>query len=239
MNIRKILQNIIAPSPLSTGSNPGRTLMWNGQHGDYQSNQALVDLVLRAASEAKEIQLPVLDERCQNKMHQIWPGEHYRILAALIRLQQPKNIVEFGTCAGISALAMLQEMSPDAVLSTFDLFKFDAFPDNALKESDFEDGRLVQHLDNLANREEFEKHRSLIEKADFLFLDGPKDGKTEPKLVENLSTVKFQKTPIVVFDDIHNFKMLGLWQQLPYPKFDMTSLGHWTGTGIVEWVQES
>lgn len=35
-----------------------------------------------------------------------------------------------------------------------------------------------------------------------------------------------------MFDDTKMIEMLELWRQLPLPKFDVTSLAHWSGTGL-------
>jgi hypothetical protein len=37
----------------------------------------------------------------------------------------------------------------------------------------------------------------------------------------------------VVVDDIRLLEMVQLWRDLPYDKIDATSLGHWSGTGLL------
>ena len=39
-----------------------------------------------------------------------------------------------------------------------------------------------------------------------------------------------------LFDDIKELNMLGTWRAITRPKLDITSFGHWTGTGLVHWV---
>jgi hypothetical protein len=39
----------------------------------------------------------------------------------------------------------------------------------------------------------------------------------------------------LVFDDIRIWNMLRIWREIVRPKLDLTSFGHWTGTGIVDW----
>jgi predicted O-methyltransferase YrrM len=41
------------------------------------------------------------------------PGEHYRLLAALVKLLQPERVLEIGTFHGLSALA-LKKFLPSA-----------------------------------------------------------------------------------------------------------------------------
>ena len=38
-----------------------------------------------------------------------------------------------------------------------------------------------------------------------------------------------------LFDDIKMHTMLKFWRDLPLPKLDITSFGHWSGTGLAEW----
>lgn len=239
MTTRSFLQNIVSPSPLASDRVIRRTLMWPGQHGDHESNDMLVKCVIDAAEIARNLKLEKLNSRSEKLTHSKWPGEHYRILAAFMQLLKPERVVEFGTFQGRSSLSMMETLPEQSEIHTFDLINYEEIPNTLLRAEDFENNRLNQHLDNLAEEAALEKHRSLLESTDFLFIDGPKDGTTEPCLVKNLNKIKFKKPPIVVFDDIHNYKMLKLWDELPYPKFDMTSFGHWTGTGLVLWNNSS
>ena len=60
-------------------------------------------------------------------------------------------------------------------------------------------------------------HRSLIEETDLMFVDGPKDGIFERKLLQQLETVAFHKLLLVVFDDIRFWNMLAVWQEIALP----------------------
>ena len=70
--------------------------------------------------------------------------------------------------------------------------------------------------------------------ADLIFLDGPKDGYFEARFLANLLSMKLQPHALLVLDDIRLWNMLRIWRDLPPPKLDMTSFGHWSGTGFVE-----
>jgi len=39
----------------------------------------------------------------------------------------------------------------------------------------------------------------------------------------------------VLFDDIRLWNMLDIWRSIDFPKLDLTSFGHWSGTGVVQW----
>ena len=39
---------------------------------------------------------------------------------------------------------------------------------------------------------------------------------------------------LILLDDIRLWKMLKIWREISMPKLDLTSFGHWSGTGIVQ-----
>jgi len=145
--------------------------------------------------------------------------------------------MEIGTAEGLSALAMKKYMPEGGKVVTFDIVPWDQINDTMLVKEDFADRRLEQRLGDLGDAQVFEKHRELLETVEFFFIDGPKDNDFEWKLLGYLKTVKFRKAPIVLFDDTRLWSMLKFWRELPYPKLDLTSFGHSSGTGLVQWEQ--
>ena len=107
--------------------------------------------------------------------------------------------------------------------------------DTFLRPEDFEDDRLQQQIGDLSDAAVFDLHRSLIQETELLFVDGPKDGGFERKLLRQLETVDFHKPLLLVMDDIRFWNMLAIWHEIARPKLDLTSFGHWSGTGLVEW----
>jgi predicted O-methyltransferase YrrM len=205
---------------------------WGGP-SDY-----LIDLALRAAQEAWHTELPDLSGRVAadgNDFTRIWPGEHYRLLAALVKLLQPQSVIEVGTFRGLSALALKRFLPADGKINTFDVVPWDSIRETCLHPEDFEDDRLRQQIGDLSDAAVFELHRSLIQQTELLFVDGPKDGVFERKLLQQLETVDFHKPLLLVMDDIRFWNMLATWQDIARPKLDLTSFGHWSGTGLVEW----
>jgi predicted O-methyltransferase YrrM len=198
----------------------------------------LIDLGLRAANEARTTHLPELSERVRppcTDFTPIWPGEHYRLLAALVKLLQPMVVVEIGTLHGLSALALKTFLPKRGQVTTFDIVPWTAFPETCFRQEDFDDNRLQQQIGDLAKPSVFDVHRNLMEQADLLFIDGPKDGVFERELLRNLETTKRSKSLLVIFDDIRVWNMLAIWHEIGRPKLDVTSFGHWSGTGFVEW----
>lgn len=75
----------------------------------------------------------------------------------------------------------------------------------------------------------------MFQAADFIFIDGPKDGVTELRFIEALASLPLPRNPVVMFDDVRVLNMIEVWRRLNRPKLDITSFGHWSGTGLVDW----
>ncbi len=196
---------------------------------------ALIATALSAAGDAAKIDLADVSNRMSEgeKWPNIWPGEHYKLLAALVARLQPKTVVEVGTFLGLSALAMEKTLPPGGRIVTFDLLPWDSFATTCLRPGDFSDGRIEQILGDLADPAVFGAHEALLEKADLIFLDGPKNLAFERAFLRRLGTVKFAGPVLLVIDDIRLWAMLDIWREIPFPKLDVTSFGHFTGTGLV------
>ena len=106
----------------------------------------LIDVSLQAAARASKISHADIAAKMIEYPHwpEIWPGEHYKLLSALIQVLQPKVVVEIGTATGYSALSMKKFLSPDAKLYSFDIVPWKEFPNCILKDEDFADGRINQ-----------------------------------------------------------------------------------------------
>jgi predicted O-methyltransferase YrrM len=187
---------------------------------------ALIDISLRAVQAARETDLSFL----QNPYAEVWPGEHYKLLAGFMQVLQPQMVIEIGTATGLSALSMIPFFSGQLI--TFDIKSWNTYPNTVLKESDF--GRLEQIVGDLVDPLFFKSQLHLIEQASFIFIDATHDGLLEKNLLDQLAKVPFKTAPLILFDDIRVWTMLKMWREVTFPKLDLTSFGHWSGTGIVE-----
>ena len=204
---------------------------------DVQPSERLVHLALQAIHRAADLRLDALDRRFPEDFPyppSRWPGQHYRLLAALTEIVQPRCIVEIGTGAGVSALTFQRHLPSEGRVATFDLIPWQQYDTSVLTQEDFSDRRLVQYTDDLCDPAAIQRHQTLLSRAELIFLDAAKDGVTEPKLLANLQRIPFLKPPLLVLDDIRVWTMLKVWREIPYPKLDLTSFGSWTGTGLVE-----
>lgn len=197
----------------------------------------LFELGLNAAKLAIERDLSDLIERNRKVEGAQWyathPGEHYRFLASLVELLAPKRIVEIGTFTGMSGAAILETMPAEGRLTTFDILPWDQF-DTHLRREDFESGRISQELADLSQPDAFAKHANLLSEADFIFCDAPKDGVFEWRFLKLLTSLPPKPGRVMMLDDIKVLNMIGVWQAIESPKVDLTSVGHWSGTGLVD-----
>jgi len=203
-----------------------------GKASDY-----LLQLGLKSAERALSIDLADISKRIPEKQVNyidIFPGEHYRLLAALTDVVKPKLIIELGTHLGYSSLCMKKFLPADGKLVTFDVVPWDAFEETILNAGDF-DNRLVQFTDDVTDQAAFRKHEGLFANADIVFMDALKDGVQEYRFLENFSKMKYNRKCLFIFDDVRLWNMLDIWYHMSKPKLDMTSFGHWSGTGLVEW----
>jgi len=201
-----------------------------------QPKDDLFDLAFEAIAEARHVELPSVLERCTTEDQlawvRQWPGEHYRLLAALMKTLAPALVVEVGTFTGMGALSML---APDgaARVVTYDIVDWSSVPGSLLRPEDFATGRIEQRLGDLSDGTFFAKEAELLAEADFIFVDGPKDGRFEANFFGKLLPVLGKKRQVVMVDDIHFTNMVQLWMSLPVTKLDVTSFGHWSGTGLM------
>ncbi len=197
----------------------------------------LIDIALRSAKDAVEIDLTDIAQRTeQGHFLNVWPGEHYKLIASLIKTLKPKVIIEIGTEKGLSALCIKKYMPADSKLVTFDIISWKKYPGGAyLEQKDFADGNFIQYTDDLSTKEGVLKHIDLLKNADLIFVDAAKDGAQEQRFIDNFRTIQFNRPPFIIFDDIRLWNMLKIWREISLPKLDVTSFGHWSGTGLVEW----
>ncbi len=203
-----------------------------------KASERLVRLALAAATHALGEDLSSISARMGREPHwpDVWPGEHYRFLAGLVHELQPHTVVEVGTYRGLSSLALAHRLPPGGRVITFDIAPWREVGGQTLCDADLEGGRIVPIRADLTDPEVFEQHRDSLEQASLLFIDAAKDGSMEQRLLDRMESLRCRGPLVVVFDDIRMWNMLGIWHRIARPKFDAGSLGHWTGTGMVEWL---
>jgi hypothetical protein len=153
------------------------------------------------------------------------PGkEHYHLLQNLSNDINGKEIFDIGTWMGASALALAANKSN--VVHSFDLAHAHPLPSRE---------NIVYHLVNIVNdTPEREQWKDRILASPLIFLDiDPHEGIDEYIFYEWLRDNQYQGT--LICDDIRYFEgMRTFWSKIPDEfKTDITSQGHWSGTGMV------
>ena len=202
-----------------------------------QPSEYLISTSLEAIEHTRKVSLNDISQRIDKAPYypNIWPGEHYRLLAGFVLTLKPKLVIEIGTATGVSALSIKKYLSSESKIITFDVIDWKSYPEVCLREDDFKDGRLIQYIDDLSDLSIVHKYKDLLKEADMIFIDAAKDGIMEQKFMDNFHTITFNRKPLLIFDDIRIWNMLKIWRNISLPNMDLTSFGHWTGTGIVEW----
>ncbi len=184
--------------------------------------------ILRAVANAASLRLT------DAPFFNVFPGEHYRLLAGMILELQPELVLEIGTYTGMSARVICDYGPANCSIHTFDQLAWDGF-ESYLKPDDFKGQHLQQHLDNLANSEVFNRYFPLLDQAQLIFCDAPKDGIFEPAFLSLLAAANLSQRPRwLLLDDICLLPMVECWRSISSPKLDLTSFGHWSGTGLVD-----
>jgi hypothetical protein len=157
----------------------------------------------------------VLEDEFRNYFTAPAGKEHYKLLADLSFCFDNVNFLEIGTYKGLSALALAYNLSNR--ITSWDIGDFlSIFP--APENVEFKIGNVLKE-ENLNN-------------FLFIFLDTFHDGSFEDEFYKHLKEINYKG--VVMLDDIHlNEPMKKFWDSITEEKYDITSIGHWSGTGIV------
>lgn len=159
------------------------------------------------------------------------PGkEHYRLLAYLSTQFSGKTLIDIGSHRGSSAAAL--SFNPQNQVESFDIEN--RIPESQNSPKNIKNIRFnYVNLFNLESRSPWEK---TILESPLIFLDiDPHDGILEYEFYLWLKSKKYNGA--IIFDDIHYFIGMrkNLWQKIEdSEKEDITHLGHWSGTGIIQ-----
>lgn len=141
--------------------------------------------------------------------------EHYRLLMYVSTLFNNEIIFDVGTNKCMSALAL--SFNKSNKVKTYDIIKL--LPQNPQVEN-------IEYILGDSTKD------SDLSKCKVIFLDVDHDGLYENEFYIHLKNLKWKG--ILLLDDIHlNEHMKKFWQNIQEEKYDVTNIGHWSGTGIV------
>lgn len=139
-------------------------------------------------------------------------AEHYRLLIYIASLYKDETLCDVGTNRCMSAAAL----SGYNKVKSYDVIKIhDTNPNIPNVEWIIGDIRE----DNIMN-------------VPFIFMDVDHDGIFENLFYEHLKDIKWKG--LLMLDDIHlNEPMKKFYNRIEEPKYDISYIGHWSGTSIV------
>jgi predicted O-methyltransferase YrrM len=155
--------------------------------------------------------------------------EFYRLISFIAQnMPDGSSLVDIGTYFGLSAVALAS--NPKCTVKTYDIY------DHITEDST---AFTVKNLENVEYcLKDCMDDGDVLAAAKVIILDvDPHDGAQETDIMAKLRAVGFKG--IVILDDINlNEKMKAFWSEIPERKLDITSYGHWSGTGIVYFSDE-
>lgn len=145
--------------------------------------------------------------------------EHYRLLSFISKLYNNEILCDIGTCNGCSAISLSEESTN--IVKTFDIFDYKE-PGVITKFN------IEFYMKNLLN----DNDNSVLKNTRFIMLDLNHDGVLENQFYSKLKEINYKG--ILFLDDIHlNPDMILFWDKISEEKYDLTSKGHCSGTGVV------
>lgn len=145
--------------------------------------------------------------------------EHYRLLMKISTFFKGKTLYDIGTYQGSSALALAHN-DANFVLS-FDIVLNNIAP------------KLKKPNMNLMLGDVLNLDMSGLLNSPFVMLDTVHDGSYENRFYHMLKHNGFKG--LLFLDDIYlNDAMRIFWDSITEPKYDLTSVGHFSGNGIVD-----
>lgn len=151
--------------------------------------------------------------------------EHYKLLAEISQqLKSGAKVADIGSFYGTSALAL--SINEEIEITTYDINKFipEDCPKTPLTRPNIKQ-KIMRGQDDI----------EYLVQCDFILLDvDPHDGKQEKEILDLLIEHKFRG--ILCCDDINMSRdMKEFWNNIPenLKKYDVSYLGHWTGTGLI------
>lgn len=145
--------------------------------------------------------------------------EHYRLLSYITKLYNDIVIIDAGTSQGHSCISLAQNKNNKIITYDIEDKNFSFF--NVYKNIEFKKLDINQ------------ENPEIIKSAKIILLDiDPHDGKQEKIFTDYL--IKIDYKGYLLCDDIHlNQGMREWWESILIEKYDVTEVGHFSGTGIV------
>jgi len=153
--------------------------------------------------------------------------EHYRLLCYISNLFENQTFIDIGTWVGDSALALGHNKNNNVV--SFDIVRQTRNTQGI--SVDIEELIKDENIKFLIlNATEYGDDNIL--NSPFIMLDTAHDGIFENEFYDYLNRINYKG--LFFLDDIHlNEPMKKFWSGITREKYDLTNIGHWSGSGLV------
>jgi hypothetical protein len=145
----------------------------------------------------------------------------YKLYAYLANKVNDKLILEVGTRHGGSALAFSD--NPSNKVISYDIIQWDSHENLKKSNIDLRIGNFME--DKTIN----------YDKVDIIMIDvDPHDGLQEPPMIQFLANKNW--SGLLLLDDISEHlwpAIYNMWTNISYEKYDLTDIGHFSGTGLI------
>lgn len=180
-------------------------------------------------ADVDSVDLGPLAPLAENRSTFLAKNEHYRLLAWLAKHFGPDAIlIDIGTNHGDSALAL---SAGGGVVLSFDV--------EDRTSSRAKASNVNYRHEDLFDLDVLDRWKETLLRSALIFIDvDPHEGTREIGMVRWLQENRYKG--LIVLDDIHYFPAMraNLWLPIEDEfKVDATSLGHWSGTGIVSFAE--
>lgn len=203
---------------------------------NFKTSDYLITVISEAIKMAHKLELKCgRKDLGDSKFLNEFPGEHYKILSSIVKITNAKEVVEIGTYTGLGTLSIKEGLNSQGKVTTYDIIGWNNLDlESHFTKEDFEDGSIKQILGNLSEDSFFEKNKEILNRSDIIFMDAPKDDNFEYKMMQQFLKLEPKIGKLLILDDIRFINMIDLWRSIKSPKIDLSSFGHWSGTGIVD-----
>ena len=118
-------------------------------------------------------------------------------------------------------------------LISVDIVPWQDFEDSVLSEEILVKSDFSQRVVKISDAISFNEMMPEFTSSNLIFLDGPKDGVFEQKIVPQLIQLLQGSGVWLLLDDIHLRAMEPCWNDIKNEKYDLSLIGHTSGTGLV------
>jgi len=154
-------------------------------------------------------------------------GSHYKLCAYLSSFFEDKLIIDIGTMYGASALAFAASKKNSVVsIDCMDRRKAPQFSDWKGFPIEFKRCDINKAKDDTVD---------LLKRASIVMLDITHNGDDEAQFYQLLKHIDY--AGLLLLDDIHlqtYGDMESFWGSIDKPRFDLTRVGHTSGSGLVD-----